>query len=945
MYALLDRDVELAELGRRLAEAQAGSGGVIVVEGPAGIGKSTLLATVGRTAARDGVTVLRARCSPLEQHASWGVARQLFEPLRTRPDWAELTVGAAGLAGRILAPETGPPRASDAVHGGDAMHAAARGLVWLASNLGDRGPAVLAVDDVHWADAPSLRWLALLARSLSELPVGVVCAVRPGEPAAAPGLLAELLACAAEPPVRPRALGPEATQTLVRDRLPTATAGFAHACHAVTGGNPFLVRALLTKLVADGVAPDDQTAARLGTFDAEQVARVIELQLARLPDGAGPLARAIAVLGPGASLRHAARLARLDQAGAARAADALRAARLLDDGPGLSLAHPLIAGSLYLNLPPGERALRHADAAALLSSERADPERVGLHLLRTEPAHEAATVTTLREAAQRAIARGAPQSAAAYLRRAVAEPPPDAAEEAEARLELGLALAAYLQPDAYDLLHEAAAAASTAVQRGAIALRGARALGLIGRFGEAFALCQQALGQAGAYPAELRERLEAELAANGWLDASTVAESRRYLRARGPDDSVLELWRVTAAAGASLGNGPARQSLELLRPVLEQGALAAEPGSLVATVAIFYLISDDHLQAGLAQCDALIEVARPRGWLIALAHGCMFRAMALIRAGEIRDAEPDARLAFDYKLPVAPTPAMLWCLSFLVDALVEADDLAGADAALTAAGQQATPPPGALAGPLLLQSRARLRLAQHRPQDALADARAAGERARELGVRHPVVACWRAEAAEALATLGQTGQAQRLAREHLELSEELGTPGARGAARRVLAAVVAEPIPLLEQAVTMLAESPARLEHTRALVALGAALRRANRRADARAPLRQALDQADRGGMRLLARRAREELNAVGARPRRSALSGPGALTPAEHRVAQLAAEGHGNRAIAERLYVTQRTVETHLTHVFQKLGISSRAELAAALGGQAMAASHALAG
>jgi DNA-binding CsgD family transcriptional regulator len=97
--------------------------------------------------------------------------------------------------------------------------------------------------------------------------------------------------------------------------------------------------------------------------------------------------------------------------------------------------------------------------------------------------------------------------------------------------------------------------------------------------------------------------------------------------------------------------------------------------------------------------------------------------------------------------------------------------------------------------------------------------------------------------------------------------------------------------------------------------------------------------------MRLLTRRAREELNAVGARPRRSALSGPGALTPAEHRVALLAAHGHGNWAIAERLYVTQRTVETHLTHVFQKLGIGSRAELAAALGGQATAAGHALAG
>ena len=133
----------------------------------------------------------------------------------------------------------------------------------------------------------------------------------------------------------------------------------------------------------------------------------------------------------------------------------------------------------------------------------------------------------------------------------------------------------------------------------------------------------------------------------------------------------------------------------------------------------------------------------------------------------------------------------------------------------------------------------------------------------------------------------------------------------------------------------MLAGSPARLEHTRALVALGAALRRANRRADARDPLRRALEQADRGGMLRLARRAREELNAAGARPRRSALSGPGALTPAEHRVAELAARGHGNRAIAERLYVTPRTVETHLTHAFQKLDIRSRADLAAALQAQ----------
>ncbi len=927
MTALLDRDVELAELSRRLAGAQAGSGRVIVVEGPAGIGKSTLLSAVGAAALADGITTLRARCSPLEQHAAWGMARQLFEPLRSQSGWDELTTGAARLAEGVLAAEAEQP-----VLAGDAMHAAVRGLVWLASNLGERGAAILVIDDVHWADAPSLRWLALLARSLAELRIGVVCAVRSGEPPAVPELLADLLASAPEPPVRPRPLGPAATQALVRARLPAATAGFAHACHAVTGGNPFLLGALLTQLAADGAEPDDAAASRLPAFGSEQVGRVVERQLARLPAGAGSLASATAVLGPGTALRHAARLAGLDLVAAARAADALRAARLLEDGPGLTLAHPLIAGTLYASLPPGERGLRHAAAAAMLAAERADPERVALHLLRTEPAGEAATVVALRHAARQASARGAPQSAAAYLRRAAAEPPPDATQDADVRLEHGLALAAYMQPEAYGLLQEAVAVAATPVQRGVIALSGARALGLSGRFDPAVGLCRQALAHAGVYPPELRERLEAELNCSAMVQAATIQQARRVVRDRRPGSSVLDLWRVTEAALDSLENQPAEATMTMLRPVLERDVLAAEPGSLVWSVTALTLICNDELSAGIAQCEALIDVARPRGWVMLLTHASMFRSMALVRAGEISDAEADARLAFEHKLPVSPPAAMLWCLSFLVDALVESDDLSGADAVLTAARQHGAPPEGTLAGPLLLQARARLRLAQHRPDGALADARLAAARMAELGICHPVFGNWRAEAVEALAVLGDVTQARVLAAEQVALSERLGTPGARGAALRVLARTSAEPIPLLEQAVQTLACSPARLEHTRALVALGAAQRRANRRADAGGPLRQALEQADRGGMQLLAGRAREELHALGARPRRSALSGPGALTPAEHRVVRLAAEGYGNRAIAERLYVTQRTVETHLTHAFQKLDINSRGELASAL-------------
>jgi hypothetical protein len=301
---LLDRDPELAALAARLAAVRAGAGRVIVVQGPAGIGKSRLLAAVAGASETRAFAVLRARAAPLEHDAAWGVARQLFAPLRASERWDELAVGAAALARRALDPD-----ASEPAPAGDAMHAAAHGLTWLASNLAERAPALLVVDDVHWADAPSLRWLAHLALRVDKLALGVLCALRSGEPPGEPGLLSELLAAAAEPPVRPRPLGPAAAEALVRDRLPDASAAFAHACHAATGGNPFLLESLLSHLAAERVAPTDEVAAGLSAFGPEQVARSVERELSRLPDGAAALALAFAVLGRAAPLRHAARLA------------------------------------------------------------------------------------------------------------------------------------------------------------------------------------------------------------------------------------------------------------------------------------------------------------------------------------------------------------------------------------------------------------------------------------------------------------------------------------------------------------------------------------------------------------------------------------------------------------------------------------------------------------
>ena len=890
---LLDRDSDLAAIGRQLAQVRAGAGRVTVVEGPAGIGKSSLLAAVARFAEADGMTVLRARGGPLEQDAAWGVARQLFG----RGDEA---LGAAALARRALDPETPEPALA-----GDAMYAAAHGLTWLASDLAERAPLLLVADDVHWADAPSLRWLGQLAHRLDELPLGVLCAVRAGEPVPEPELLAELLATA-EPPVRPRPLGPAAAEALVRARLPQADPSFAHACHSVTGGNPFLLHALLGHLVAEHVAPTAEVASGLSAFGPEQVARSVERRLARLPDGAQPLARAYAVLGRTAPLRHAARLAGLEPDNAAGLADALRAAGLLE---GDGLAHPLVAAALYRSLPDGERALWHARAARLLEGEHAGAEEVAVHLLRTEPVADPGTVATLREAAAMAGARGAPESAAAFLRRALAEPPLDPAVIAGVTGELGQALAAHLHPDAPAMLRAAVERAVSPEQRCELALRGARALGLGGHFPAAMDVIRPVLDDPAGLSAGELARLEAEYVTNGWTHAATVRESLERVRRAAPS----ELARVNAAMASMMACEPAERALELLRPVF--GDL--EDDSLLGTVACMVLAVDDELDTAIAHCDALIDVARPRGWRIALAHGCMIRSLALLRAGRPRDAEADARIAFEYKLPVTPAPAMLWTLTLLVDALTELDEPEDADASIARAGMLGDPPPGPLPGPLFLQARGRLRIAQRRLEDARADLLAAGARWEELGVSHPGFATWRADLADA----GDPTYAE----EHLALAERLGLPGPQGAALRALGG-----LPRLEEACALLETSPNRLEYTRALVDLGAALRRANRRNDAREPLRHALDLADRGGMRLLARRARDELRLTGARPRRAALSGLASLTPAEHRVAILAASGHTNREIAERLYVTMRTVETHLTHVFQKLDITSRSELAA---------------
>jgi DNA-binding CsgD family transcriptional regulator len=200
-------------------------------------------------------------------------------------------------------------------------------------------------------------------------------------------------------------------------------------------------------------------------------------------------------------------------------------------------------------------------------------------------------------------------------------------------------------------------------------------------------------------------------------------------------------------------------------------------------------------------------------------------------------------------------------------------------------------------------------------------------------VDNPLASSWRSPHARALHRVGRSAEAVALAEDNLAVARRFGGPSAIARAARELGEMCGgDGIGLLQEAVDVLEGTPARLDLAKANTALGRALRHARSPAEAREPLRRALELADACGAAGLAEDVRTELYAAGARPRTSALSGAGALTASERRVAALAAEGASNRDIAQALFVTPKTVEVHLSNAYRKLGIRSRRELTGAL-------------
>lgn len=926
---LLERADELTEIAERVAATADGAGGLLMVEGAAGIGKSRLLGAARERADSRGLTVLTARGSELERGFPFGVVRALFEKCVLRAPAGEreqLLSGVAGAAEAVLgsAPGDGEP-ARDGI-----AFAGLHGLYWLTANLAERAPLLLAIDDAHWADEASLRFLIYLARRIEALPVLLVVARRPAEPGTDRGLLDALRADPLARVLHPAPLSEQAATQIVQAAFsPRAGARLCRACHGATGGNPLLLRMLASALREEGVDPEADGAARVAQLAPRVVAGSVLPRLRRLPADTGALARGIALLGDGAELRHAAALVGLGAGAATRAADALVAAGILAAGRPLEFVHPTVRRAIYESLPAAEHHRGHRQAAVLLAAEGAPADRVAAHLVRTERLGDAWAVDVLRAAARAALARGAAEEAVGYLRRAQEEPPAPQVR-VDVLVELGSAAALIRIDEARDHLERALEIAVGAGRRAAIALELARVMSSVARETRgALAVLDRAVAELGPADPAMRVRLEAEYISVARRYPATRAGASRRLRelaGRAEPGSVAGCVLLANLADDALdGQGRAAEATRLACAALAGDRLLESGESDAALMASGVLMATDRTDAAWRAWNGEADRARLTGSVLAFATAITIRAGLAYRCGQLAEAEADARLADEVYREHWRGPRR-FSLAFLVDALVERGETAQAADLLDTADVP-------MNHTLLLDSRGRLRYAQGRFAEAVDDFLACGQRLTARGIRHPGILAWRSSAALALQSLDQRQEAFRLVDEELDLARRLDVPRALGIALRAAGLLRGgrDGIALLEEATGLLARSAARLEEARALADLGAALRRAGHRTEAREPLRRALDLAVRCDAAPLATRAREELVAAGARPRRAA-DGVGALTPSELRVARMAAEGMGNRAIAQALFVTVKTVEMHLGSTYRKLGLTSRTGLAAAL-------------
>lgn len=977
---LLERDEVIEEIGRRLAAAAGGRGGLLVLTGPAGIGRSRLARLAAGFARTRGFTVWEAQGDRLERNVPYGVVRQLLDVPDEDPSESRSEAGPAQGSGSFAG--TGDMWACQETGQADGGREHEHGLFYelyrtaVAASL--RRPLAVIVDDAHWADAESLRWLHYLTRrTRRRRALTIVCARCDVESAAEPMmatlrsldrsavidlqplgdasvrvLLADALggehhaADTADAPVAAHALADADTADAANDPIADERARLAAACLHSTGGNPFLLSELIgqiragTRAWAYPTSPTDFPVSRA-------VSDAVLTRLCALGPDAVKVARAAVVLGESGRLDQVAELAGVDRATAAAQCGLLRRCGLLEPGGRLRYVHPMVAAAVRRQLPPDALSLMHTRAARLLAAGGAPTVRVAAQLLQTLPAGDRWVVRSLLHAARRAMDAGVPEIAVHYLARAAGELPASPVQT-RIRLEWGAAAAMIDPRSAVPQFELAGRLAGTDGARSAAAVGLAGALARCDRLAEADAVLAGAARHVRGGAAGARLRADRLLWSGWWrglpgpaercarlaeLESDPQYSGDEYVRQLLP---LLRAWEATIAGAAAGGTAEVADAALDAAPAdgsawLAEGSSAAS-GCLLAQVLLCsgrFERARALLSNGLAQLDKHGRHREDRRLVLSM------RALAQLRLGDLARAERDAREAWHEAAGAdrgAERASWWWASSVLTTVLLVRGETAAAQEIATRAGLGTRPRLG-LVLPDPLAVRGRLWLARGRFADAARDLREAGRALDARGCVSPGCDTWETDLALALRTHAPE-EAMSVAEDALRRARETGAAWALSRALRTVGvlAPATDGLATLEESVRVLGPGMADLEYASSLLEWGAALRRANRREAAREPLSEALQLAGRCGAAGLVERARHEIAATGARPRRVRATGASALTPSETRVAALAADGLGNPEIARMLLVSRKTVEKHLANVYLKLEISSRRELGAIL-------------
>lgn len=933
---LLERDAELELLNDTLAKATSGEGGILLFEGSAGVGKTRLLEEGAIAAGSMGMLVRTARGAEATSATPFRTIIDLFaRDVKASLDGdGELVSGSAALALSLFVTDA-------SVSGPQSHDSLLEGLFRLTANLGETKPTALIVDEANWLDDRSLAFFHYLSARLPELPLAVLLAARRPR-TSFPQTLRELSADPGSTTALVTELSAAATSNLVRQvAFPDADDAFCAACYEVTRGNPFFLSRLLSELEQEAVPPTKESVARIQRLGPTGIAASVNSRLEALGPEAGEVARAAAILQEDASLQHVCRLADISTDRVTTEASRLVATGILAPSEPLVFVHPIVRSSIVNTFSKDDLSRLHARAAAALSKGGASVDRVAPHVMASEPGTHPNAVPVLSEAAEIAAERGAIATEVSLLRRLLGEGL-TTAEEARVLARLGEGEALIGDALALDRFRSALELLDDATDRASVLLRMGHTLVRSDRKAEAADAFRNGSAELEPGASTLRGDLEIGFVLAGFLVPHLQLEATQraagLMAEIGADPTPAERSLLATVSLARLADLDAREeAVALAELAVGDGELLEHETSDGPTFSFLTGVFSgaDRFDLTIRLATMGLDDARRRGSVMGFATASYCRCAPLMFVGRIAEAIADGEQVlaagrYGWRL------YWMAAVSRLAIAQMERGDLEDAERTLAVVDEDEGRE--SLEFGMHLEARGRLRLAQDRPEHALTDLL---ESNRILSsnpfIGNPGFPNGKAATAEALVKLGRPEEAVASLDPELERARRWGAPRPIGALLRARGMAVGgeSGIEHLRESVNVLERSPSRLELVRAQVTLGGALADAGDDTQARSILSAALEAAQQMQARLIAEEALAKLVKAGGRPRRLRTTGVSSLTPAELRVARMAAEGLTNREMAEQLFVTVKAIERHVSSIYAKLEVTSRPDLITRFGDQ----------